>query len=224
MTLDQLRLYDSQNVQYAEFMVSSSCPNDRDRFVKAVSEAADDAAKLAALEASGLADCVAARRNDLTAAMGKIRTALACDGRNAQPGCGVTFRYIVQINRHNAPDDVFDQTAITAALLRAEPCMSRSILSGPKTVWWRAATAPATCRSSAFSPRTCRSRCTRANCGSALFRRPILRFTSGKPSRSPARAVSDMASRWPSNVTWRASSPRCARGQWSSRSTSPAMT
>ena len=132
MTLDQLRLYDSQNVQYAEFMVSSSCPNDRDRFVKAVSEAADDAAKLAALEASGLADCVAARRNDLTAAMGKIRTALACDGRNAQPGCGVTFRYIVQINRNNAPDEVFVQTAIAAALIRAEPRMVALNFVGPE--------------------------------------------------------------------------------------------
>ena len=68
MTIDQLRRYDSENVQYVEFMVSSPCRDDRDRFVKAVSEAADDASKLKALEASGLGDCVAARRNDLTAA------------------------------------------------------------------------------------------------------------------------------------------------------------
>jgi len=52
MTVDQLNLYDSQNVQYVEFMVSSWCPNDRERFVKAVSETTDDASKLAALEAS----------------------------------------------------------------------------------------------------------------------------------------------------------------------------
>jgi len=31
MTIDQLRRYDSENVQYVELMVSSSCPNDRDR-------------------------------------------------------------------------------------------------------------------------------------------------------------------------------------------------
>ncbi len=72
MTVDQLKLYDSQNVQYVEFMVSSWCPNDRDRFVKVVSGAADDPSKLAALEASELAGCVAAKRNDLTAAIGKI--------------------------------------------------------------------------------------------------------------------------------------------------------
>ena len=31
MTLDQLKLYDGENVQYVEFMVSSWCPDDRDR-------------------------------------------------------------------------------------------------------------------------------------------------------------------------------------------------
>jgi len=86
MTVDQLKLYDSQNVQYVEFMVSSWCPNDRERFVKAVSETTDDASKLAALQASGLGDCVAATRNGMTAALGTVTTALACDARNAEPG------------------------------------------------------------------------------------------------------------------------------------------
>jgi adenosine deaminase len=132
MTVDQLRRYDGENVQYVEFMVSSWCSNDRDRFVKAISEMTDDASKLKALEASGLGDCVAARRNDLTAAIDKIRTALACDGRNAQPGCGVTFRYIVQVNRNNPPDEVFVQTAIAAALIRAEPRMVALNFVGPE--------------------------------------------------------------------------------------------
>jgi adenosine deaminase len=57
MTVDQLRRYDGENVQYVEFMVSSWCSNDRDRFVKAISEMTDDASKLKALEASGLGDC-----------------------------------------------------------------------------------------------------------------------------------------------------------------------
>src|SRR5215472_4237248 len=118
MTVDQLKLYDSQNVQYVEFMVSSWCQNERERFVKAVTETTGDASKLAALEASGLGDCVAATRDGMTAATGKVTTALACDARNAQPGCGVTFRYILQINRNNSPDEVFVQTAIAAALIR----------------------------------------------------------------------------------------------------------
>jgi adenosine deaminase len=132
MTVDQLKLYDSQNAQYVEFMVSSWCPNDRERFVKAVSETTDDASKLAALEASGLGDCVAATRNGVTASIGKITTALACDARNAQPGCGVTFRYILQINRNNSPDEVFVQTAIAAALIRADPRIVALNFVGPE--------------------------------------------------------------------------------------------
>ena len=72
MTVDQLRLYDAENVQYVEFMVSSWCPNDREKFVRAIATASDDASKLAALEASGLTECVAAKRNDLAAALGKM--------------------------------------------------------------------------------------------------------------------------------------------------------
>jgi len=187
MTLDQLRLYDSQNVQYAEFMVSSSCPNDRDRFVKVVSEAADDPSKLAALEASELAGCVAARRNDLIAAIGKIRTALACEARNAQPGCGVTFRYILQINRNNSPDEVFVQTAIAAALIRADPRIVALNFVGPEDSLVARRDTPATCRSSAFSPMTCRSRCSgRTVARPCSAARPCLSYPRGHRDRRGA--------------------------------------
>src|SRR5262249_57396203 len=106
--------------------------DDRERFVKAVSEITDDASKLAALQASGLGDCVAATRNGMAAAIGKVTTALACDARNTQPGCSVTFRYILQINRNNSPDEVFVQTAIAAALIRAEPRIVALNFVGPE--------------------------------------------------------------------------------------------
>ena len=132
MTVDQLRLYDAENVQYVEFMVSSWCPNDREKFVRAIATASDDASKLAALEASGLAECVAAKRNDLAAALGKISAALACDAANTQAGCGVAFRYIVQVYRDNTPDEVFVQTATAAALIRSEPRLVGLNLVGPE--------------------------------------------------------------------------------------------
>ena len=132
MTVDQLKRYEAENVQYVEFMVSAWCPNDRERFAKAVGEAVDDAAKLAALEASGLADCVAGKRNDLAAAIDKIRTSLGCDIPVPQPGCSVTFRYIAQIYRDNPPDDVFVQTATAVALIRAEPRLVALNLAGPE--------------------------------------------------------------------------------------------
>ena len=132
MTVDQLKRYEAENVQYVEFMVSAWCPNDRERFAKAVGEAVDDAAKLAALEASGLADCVAGKRNDLAAAIDKIRTSLGCDIPVPQPGCSVTFRYIAQIYRDNPPDDVFVKTATAVALIRAEPRLVALNLAGPE--------------------------------------------------------------------------------------------
>jgi adenosine deaminase len=132
MTANQLKLYESENVQYVEFMVSSYCPNDRERFARAMADSTDDGAKLAALQANGLADCVGAKRDDLAAAIAKVRMELGCDAPMPQPGCGVTFRYIVQIYRDNPPDDVFVQTATAAALIRAEPRYVGLNLVGPE--------------------------------------------------------------------------------------------
>jgi adenosine deaminase len=121
MMLDQLRNYHSENVQYVEFMVSFSCWNDRAKFVNAMAGKTDDAGRLAALQANGLHECVAAKRDDLVAASEKISNDLACDPQRTRPGCAVSFRYIAQILRNSTPDEVFLQTAIAAALIRAEP-------------------------------------------------------------------------------------------------------
>jgi adenosine deaminase len=57
----------------------------------------------------------------LAAASEKISNDLACDPQRTRPGCAVSFRYIAQILRNSTPDEVFLQTAIAAALIRAEP-------------------------------------------------------------------------------------------------------
>jgi hypothetical protein len=121
MTIDQLKEYHSENVQYVEFMTSFECPDDRDKFMKAMAKQPDDAARLAALQANGLDQCVTAKRSDLAADIDKIRSELACDPQRTRPGCGVTFRFIAQIARNSPVDDVFLQTAIAAALIRVEP-------------------------------------------------------------------------------------------------------
>jgi adenosine deaminase len=121
MVIDQLREYDRENVQYVEFMTSFFCSDDRDRFIAGMAGQTDDAGRLAALKTNGLDDCVTAKRNDLAAALGKIASELACDPQGTQSGCRVKFRFIAQILRNSSPDDVFLQTAIAAALIRAEP-------------------------------------------------------------------------------------------------------
>src|SRR5260370_16551191 len=65
MTIDQLRRYDSENVQYVEFMVSSWCPDDRDRFVKAINETTDDASKPKTLQPTGLRNSLPANPHAL---------------------------------------------------------------------------------------------------------------------------------------------------------------
>ncbi len=121
MMIDQLREYDRENVQYVEFMTSFFCSDDRDRFIATMAGQTDDAGRLAALKTNGLDDCVTAKRNDLAAVLGKIASELACDPQGTQSGCRVKFRFIAQILRNSSPDDVFLQTAIAAALIRAEP-------------------------------------------------------------------------------------------------------
>ena len=121
MILDQLKDYHGENVQYVEFMVSFSCWNDRDKFVKAMAGQTDDAGRLAALKANGLDECVAAKRTDLLASIEKINSELACDPQRTRPGCAVSFRFIAQLLRNTTPDEVFLQTAVAAALIRAEP-------------------------------------------------------------------------------------------------------
>ena len=67
------------------------------------------------------------------ASIGKIRSELGCDQQATRPGCGVTFRYIAQILRNTSPDDVFLQTAVAAALIRAEPRVVALNLVSPRT-------------------------------------------------------------------------------------------
>ena len=85
MMLNQLRQYQAENVQYVEVMTSFDCAGDRDKFRTAISDKADDAARLAALQASGLEQCVATNRRELIAALADIKKQLSCEQTNAEP-------------------------------------------------------------------------------------------------------------------------------------------
>src|SRR5262249_596842 len=132
MTVDQLKLYDSQNVQYVEFMVSSWCPNDRERFVKAVSETTDDASKLAALQASGLGDCVAATRNGMTAPLGTVTPVRAGAAARCTPAWGLPSISLPRTNRNNPLAEAFFQPPTAAPRTRAEPRTAPPNFAGPE--------------------------------------------------------------------------------------------
>lgn len=129
MTVDQLRQYDATGVQYAELMVTLFEGDDRRRLAQVIApetgpgpaQVGDPAAMLAALERAGLSQLVAKRTQQLKELMARIEALLDCDAQRTRPGCGVTFRYIAQVNRNSPPAEVFAQTAFSVALVRAAP-------------------------------------------------------------------------------------------------------
>jgi len=67
----------------------------------------DFAAMRAQVLAGGLAGIVAAAGTEIAADEGRYRTILGCGTAAASPGCGVTLRYLQQVNRNNPPNVVF---------------------------------------------------------------------------------------------------------------------
>lgn len=121
MTVDQLRQYRSENVQYAELMVTLLEGDDRRRLGQAIGAERDPKAMLAALEKAGMAEVVRRRVADLKVLVARVEDLRGCAADAARPGCGVDFRYIAQVNRNGVPAEIFAQTAVAAALVRAAP-------------------------------------------------------------------------------------------------------
>ncbi|MEP9354696.1 adenosine deaminase [Xanthobacter sp. KR7-65] len=126
MTVDQLRQYQAENVQYAEFMVTLLEGEDRRRLGEAIGSEREPKAMLAALEQSGITAVVTQKVEELRALVARVDEMRGCAADRTRPGCGVQFRYIAQVNRNGAPAEVFAQTAVAAALARAAP----SIVAG----------------------------------------------------------------------------------------------
>ncbi|WP_052286022.1 hypothetical protein [Azorhizobium caulinodans] len=131
MVVDQLRQYEAEQVQYAEFMVTLFEGEDRRRLAQALlaSPAAaggidgqsDPVPLLEAVKGAGLADLVSARAAQLKDLVARIEALRGCAGDRGKPGCTVAYRFIAQVNRNAPPAEVFVQTAHAAALVRAAP-------------------------------------------------------------------------------------------------------
>lgn len=121
MTFDQLKQYQAETAQYAEFMVTLLEGDDRRRLAKAITTETDPKDMLAALERNGLSEAVAKSAGQMKQLVAQIDTLRGCKGDAAKPGCNLTFRYIAQVNRNASRAEVFAQTAHAAALVRAVP-------------------------------------------------------------------------------------------------------
>jgi hypothetical protein len=69
----------------------------------------------------GVADLVAAVAKGLDGIEAQVNSRLACGAPAAQPGCGVTIRYIAQVIRTFPPAEVFAQAQLGYALAAADP-------------------------------------------------------------------------------------------------------
>lgn len=126
MVVDQLRQYDASSVQYAEVMVTLFFGSERRALAQGLDPAAEPAALLEAVKRNGLDDLVRHRAEQVADLVRRIEALRACppgaeDAAPHAPGCGVTYRFIAQVNRNGAPAEVFAQTALSAALVRALP-------------------------------------------------------------------------------------------------------
>jgi len=121
MTVDQLRRYQAENVQYAELMMTFLPSGDRRALAERIKGQTDFSMMLETLQRSGLERAVDGMRQRLADQVARIDAMLDCDAERTRPGCGVSYRYIAQISRNEPLEEVFVQTAAAAALVRAEP-------------------------------------------------------------------------------------------------------
>ena len=94
-------------------------------------EAGDFAAKLAVLK-DYIAAAVPAARKNVDDWQAKVRSELGCDGATPEPACKVSYRLIAQINRNSAEERVFAQTALAAAIVRADARVAGLNFVGPE--------------------------------------------------------------------------------------------
>jgi adenosine deaminase len=121
MIVDLLASYGVQSAQYVELMTSFSGFSEREKFVQAITGKADYKSKLDALNATGLTAFIAQKKKELDDATAEVDKKRDCDPQKTKPGCMVNYRFIAQVSRNGTLDDVFVQTAIAAAMVRADP-------------------------------------------------------------------------------------------------------
>ena len=133
MTALLLQRYAAERVQHTELMITLTPqqPEMTKALLDDVGKASDPAAKLALLK-DYIAQAVPNASRNIDAWQAATRKELGCDSGTPQPGCAVTYRYIAQVNRNSDEAKVFANTALAAALVRADPRVSGLNFVGPE--------------------------------------------------------------------------------------------
>jgi adenosine deaminase/adenosine deaminase CECR1 len=109
-----------QRTYYLELMVSVQNYAVR-KLGREVGLRADYASTHSALLEAGLADVVAAGREELDELEKELQQVMDCDGAGALAACEVTIRYLQQASRTKTPAEVFAQLAFAVEIARADP-------------------------------------------------------------------------------------------------------
>jgi adenosine deaminase len=132
VVVDQLVQRQADGEQYVELMLTLLSARDRQTLAKTIEGETDFATMLDTLKRNGLDRAVEDARRQVVALIERVDAALDCGAERVKAGCGVSYRFIAQVNRNNPLEEVFVQTAAAAALIRAEPRVVALNLVGPE--------------------------------------------------------------------------------------------
>jgi adenosine deaminase len=109
-----------ENTFYVELMHSPGMAEARQLGHK-IGWSGDFAQMRSRLDQAGLPALVARTRREFDEAETRMRSLLKCGTDAADPGCGVTIRYLAQVIRTFPPEEVFAEVALGAALAEEDP-------------------------------------------------------------------------------------------------------
>lgn len=132
MTAAMLKHYAAESVQHTELMVTLLPYDYGQKLIDSIAGVTDNAERLKRLRDGDLDKAVAEATKTIDGWVKRIDEILGCDAQRMQPGCGVSYRYIAQVNRNSDEASVFVQTAFAAALARADKRVAGLNFVGPE--------------------------------------------------------------------------------------------
>lgn len=132
MTAAMLRHYAADSVQHTELMLTLLPYDYGAKLIASIAGVTGSAQRLKILQDGDLDKAVAEATKTIDGWIKRIDEILTCDAQRAQAGCGVSYKFIAQINRNAKEDDVFVQTAFAAALSRADKRVAGLNFVGPE--------------------------------------------------------------------------------------------
>jgi adenosine deaminase len=132
MTAAMLKQYAADSVQHTELMLTLLPYDYGPKLIASIAGVTDSAQRLKLLQDGDLGKAVTEASRTIDGWIKHIDEILGCDAQRAQSGCGVSYKFIAQVNRNADEADVFVQTAFAAALARADKRVGGLNFVGPE--------------------------------------------------------------------------------------------